>query len=97
MIRWLHISDLHIKDKADWKAYRKEIIQKCRSRGQIDIVIVTGDFHDFSAEADFHLAQDFLVELMEGLQLDITKDLFVIPGNHDGVTAVNKKIYMWMQ
>lgn len=91
MIRWLHISDLHIKDKADWKAYRKEIIQKCRGRGQIDIVIVTGDFHDFLAGADFHLAQDFLVELMEGLQLDITKDLFVIPGNHDGVTAVNKK------
>ena len=63
MVRWLHISDLHIKEKADWYSYRNEIVEKCNEIGKIDFIIVTGDFHDFSEGADFHSAEEFLKEL----------------------------------
>ena len=41
MIRWLHISDLHIKNKADWNNFRKELFKKCTEIGEINLVIVT--------------------------------------------------------
>lgn len=95
MIRWLHISDLHIKNKADWNNYRKELLKKCSEIGKINLVIVTGDFHDFSDGVDFEQAKSFLQELVKKLELDISNDLFLIPGNHDGVTStVDKKLYI---
>lgn len=95
MIRWLHISDLHIKNKADWRNFQKELESKCLSVGKIDLVIATGDFHDFSEGCDFSLAKEFLQNLINSLGLDIKKDLFVIPGNHDGVTEIeDKKLYI---
>lgn len=95
MIRWLHISDLHIKDRADWNNYRKELLNKCFEIGKIDLIIVTGDYHDFSDGTNFEMAKNFLQELVEKLELDISDDLFLIPGNHDGVTSIaNKKLYI---
>ncbi|MGY3667180.1 MAG: metallophosphoesterase family protein [Roseburia sp. 1XD42-69] len=95
MIRWLHISDLHIKNKADWNSYRKELLKKCSEIGKINLVIVTGDFHDFSDGVDFEYAKSFLRELVKKLELDIGYDLFLIPGNHDGVTPIaDKKLYV---
>lgn len=83
-MKWLHLSDLHICENADWNIYRKELLDHCKKNGPIDLVIVTGDFHDFSDKDDFSLAANFLKQLIEGLHLDIAKDLFLIPGNHDG-------------
>lgn len=95
MVRWLHISDLHIKDKADWNNYRKELLKKCSEIGKIDLVIVTGDFHDFVDGKNFERAKSFLQELVEKLELEISEDLFLIPGNHDGVTSFeDKKLYI---
>ena len=91
MIRWLHISDLHIKNKADWNSFKKELVAKCEKIGVIDFVVVTGDFHDFSDKGDFSLAEAFLKQLMKELKLDIQKSLFVVPGNHDGVSSVPDK------
>ncbi len=91
MVRWLHISDLHIVEKADWSNFKKELITKCKECGKIDLVIVTGDFHNFSERDDFHLAIEFLHRLLESLELDIERDLFVVPGNHDGVSFVQAK------
>ena len=53
MLRWLHISDLHIKEKADWTNFKIELFRKCKDIGKIDFVIVTGDFHDFSDGKSF--------------------------------------------
>lgn len=95
MIRWLHISDLHIQDRADWNNYRKELLTKCSGMDKIDLVIVTGDFHNFSDGEDFERARIFLQELMRKLNLDISKDLFLVPGNHDGVTNIpDKDLYI---
>lgn len=91
MIRWLHISDLHIKDRADWNNFEQELWEKCKEFEKIDFVIVTGDFHNFWEKEDFHLAKEFLLELMKRLKLNIEKDLFLVPGNHDGVTNVKCK------
>ena len=91
MVRWLHISDLHIVEKADWSNFKKELIKKCQEYGKIDLVIVTGDFHNFSDCDDFRLATEFLHDLLECLGLDIERDLFVVPGNHDGTSPVQTK------
>lgn len=91
MVRWLHISDLHIKNKADWNSFKIELIKKCKKIGKIDLVIVTGDFHNFIDKNDFSLAKEFLNYLLEELGLDVRKDLFVVPGNHDGTTDVAEK------
>lgn len=91
MIRWLHISDLHIQDRADWNSYKTELLKKCYDIGKIDLVIVTGDFHNYSDGEDFERARIFLRELMQKLELDIARDLFLIPGNHDCVTKISDK------
>lgn len=91
MIRWLQISDLHIKKRADWKTFQKEIIEKCKELGKFDFVIITGDFHDFSEGAVFYQSGQFLTELVKELNLNIEEDLFLVPGNHDGVTEINSK------
>ena len=91
MVRWLHISDLHIAEHADWNNFKNELLQKCQEHGKIDLVIVTGDFHNFSEHTDFHLSADFLRDLIKRLGLDIQQDLFIVPGNHDGVSNVQEK------
>lgn len=91
MVRWLHISDLHISNKADWINFQKELINKCREIGKIDLVIVTGDFQNFSDKSDFSLSKDFLLELIEELGLNIESDLFLVPGNHDGAINIEDK------
>ena len=91
MVRWLHISDLHIAEHADWNNFKNELLQKCQEHGKIDLVIVTGDFHNFSEHTDFHLSADFLRDLIKCLGLDIQQDLFIVPGNHDGVSNVQEK------
>lgn len=85
-MKWLHISDLHIADKTDWQVFKAELLKLCQENGPIDLVIVTGDFHNFSEGADFSKAKKFLIELMGALELDINLDLFLVPGNHDGTS-----------
>ncbi len=91
MIRWLHISDLHIRDKADWSNFKEELIEKCKKIGKIDFIVVTGDFHDYSDLNNFQPAADFLKKLVNELDLNISQDLFLVPGNHDGVTFIDDK------
>ena len=69
---------------------KTELLDKCKSVeiGKIDFVIVTGDFHDFNDKKDFGNAINFLRELTSELGLDVSRDLFLIPGNHDGVSEI---------
>lgn len=87
MIRWLHISDLHIKTKdADWNCMKNAILESTKEL-DIDFVIVTGDFHNFCDKGNYEPAKDFLRRLMKELALDIDEDLFIVPGNHDAVNG----------
>lgn len=87
-MKWLHLSDLHIIKKVNWEVFIKDLLQRCEERGKIDLVIVTGDFHEFKEKDDFSKAKIFLIDLIEKLKLDITKDLFLIPGDHDGSNPI---------
>lgn len=52
-MKWLHLSDLHIVDKADWMIFREDLVELCQNHGPIDLVIVKGDFYNFKETTDF--------------------------------------------
>ncbi len=83
----LHISDLHfVKNAGAYNMERillREAEEAVRGKGEGEkLLIVTGDFHNFSEE-DYEQAGNFLLELKDAMGLDMSKDVFVIPGNHD--------------
>ena len=83
----LHISDLHFVQNAP--AYntaeilRKEAIAKVKDIPQgHKLLIVTGDFHNYK-DNDYSKAEKFLTNLAQDMGLDMSEDVFVVPGNHD--------------
>lgn len=93
MIRWLHISDLHMKNDndADQQNFCDSLINDCiEKRIQADFVVATGDFHNFWDSGQYGISPSFFQKLMKVLGLNIETDLFIIPGNHD-VEAGNRK------
>ena len=83
----LHISDLHFKKNA--AAYNTEEIIIKEAAEKVykvpegnKLLIVTGDFHDYW-DTDYERAESFLTRLTQAMGIDITQDVFVIPGNHD--------------
>ncbi len=86
MIQWLHISDLHIKNKNDADQYNffSTLLKDCaEQRIKADFIVATGDFHNFGDEKAYTASQAFLCKLTNALHLDIQNDLFIVPGNHD--------------
>lgn len=83
----LHISDLHfVKNAGTYNMERillREAEEAVRGKGEGEkLLIVTGDFHNFKEE-DYAQAGKFLHDLKDAMGLDMAKDVFVIPGNHD--------------
>lgn len=94
MIRWLHISDLHFKpgldSDSDQSTMQRALLNDCRiHKIQADFVVATGDFHNFWDKKDYKTAVSFLQRLSKELQLDLEKDFFLVPGNHD----INDDLY----
>ena len=86
MIQWLHISDLHFQPNTDpdQENLIGALLADCNSRKiQADFVVATGDFHNFWDTGNYLTSWRFLHTLMETLGLDMTRDLFLVPGNHD--------------
>lgn len=86
MIWWLHITDLHLKKggDADQQNFCEALLKSCiEQKIKADFVVATGDFHNFKDFGDYCASLDFLPKLMAALHLDIEKDLFMVPGNHD--------------
>lgn len=87
MIYMLHISDLHfVKNAAN---YNTQVILRQEAKKKVEdipkgqkLLIVTGDFHNFS-DGNYKDAVDFLKHLVNDMGLDMSEDVFVIPGNHD--------------
>ncbi len=84
MINWLQISDLHFTDETDARTsnFERLFLEFCKENTDIDFVVATGDFRHYEAE-NYHQAKNFLQKVMTMLDLDIEKDLFIVPGNHD--------------
>ena len=87
MVTFLHISDLHfVKNATSYNSEQillneaKEIFQDIPLAEKF--LIITGDFHNYN-ETSYEKAESFLRSLISVMGIDIHKDVFVIPGNHD--------------
>lgn len=85
-ISWLHLSDLHILfNSPSWENYRNSMLRIFESNdfSKPDFVVITGDYRNIMKNDSFEAAKDFISAMMARLELDISKDLFLVPGNHD--------------
>lgn len=87
MIYLLHISDLHLVVNPLWnnmkEAIYRDVSKKLQDvpQGQ-KLLVITGDFHNF-VDHNFDQAKIFLLQLFNIMGIDPSKDVFVVPGNHD--------------
>ena len=79
-----HLSDLHIVENIQWKDMKLDLLNAIPDLAPNDekLLIVTGDFHNFK-ESNYCQAIEFLDELIDAIGIDRSKDVFVVPGNHD--------------
>lgn len=87
MVNILHLSDLHIICGAVWNNMRGALLEHARKKlerktDQEKMLVITGDFHNYG-DNDYETAKKFLRELIQTMEIDPAKDVFVIPGNHD--------------
>ena len=91
----LHLSDLHLVLSAEGENLRSALRTFAREHfaplpeGR-KLLVLTGDFHNFGG--DYEIARKFLPALFEDMRLDKTKDVFMVPGNHD-VDGASKDDY----
>lgn len=87
MIHLLHISDLHLVSNPNWNNMSEAILAAVKEKltnvpFQERLLVITGDFHNFT-QGNYALAKTFLDKLIETMQINLTEDVFLIPGNHD--------------
>lgn len=87
MVTILHISDLHIFECATWNNMKATLFEEVENKvkklndGE-KLVIITGDFHNYTDD-NYGKSKDFLEQLFKKMKIDPSKDVFVVPGNHD--------------
>ena len=87
-VRWLHISDLHMRETED--ASRKAILwtmledisRRSATGAQIDFVVATGDLAFSGKRSEYELVAEFLDDLVASVGISSDK-VFCVPGNHD--------------
>ena len=83
-IRWLQISDLHIfLNDPSWEDFQKYLQDFFSSNPNPDFVVITGDYRNVWANEGYDKAERFIRVFMQQFGLDISRDLFMVPGNHD--------------
>lgn len=90
---WLHFSDFHIfmNDPA-WENYIRCLKEQLTKMEHPDFLVITGDYHNVWAGEGFDKGERFIRDLMTELGLNLTRDLFMIPGNHDMCTQRKKTV-----
>jgi len=85
-IRLLHLSDLHLGQER-YEVFQRSayvrLAETVMQEGRIDLVFVTGDLTFRGDRQGFGAARDFLLELLERLEVPPDRGCFVVPGNHD--------------
>jgi ABC-type molybdenum transport system ATPase subunit/photorepair protein PhrA len=89
MVHLFHISDLHFTTGAEWNNMKKTLFDFFRSKCETlpigeKLLVITGDFHNFW-DKTYNQALEFLPALVECMGIEMSEDVFVIPGNHDAV------------
>jgi len=91
MIRYLHLSDLHLtskESKGPVEAFNQNVVTHSmvemirESEFEVDFVIITGDIARMGKPEEYAVCEVFCSQLMESLDLDKER-LFLVPGNHD--------------
>ncbi|MDM8550086.1 metallophosphoesterase [Desulfobacterales bacterium HSG2] len=89
MLRYLHLSDFHLKKEADSPvaAFNQDIVTRSMldmigSLKKPDFVIITGDLAHGGKPEEYEVAEIFCDRLLETAKLDRQR-LFLVPGNHD--------------
>ena len=85
MIRILHLSDFHFKNKnqSDFKHVSDKIAKSLEGR-HIDVIVFTGDLvHQVKSPQDFKQAANVLFDpILSTLKLS-ADNILIVPGNHD--------------
>lgn len=97
-IRFLHISDLHLRPQAV-KRYDQdrvlrglvELLARDREAFPLDLIFVTGDLANAGRADEYALVVDLLKRLMEITGVPPER-MFVVPGNHD----VDREVGKWL-
>lgn len=85
-IRVLHLSDLHLGSERNEIFQRSAYVrlaESVRQDGQLDLLLVSGDLTFRGDRQGFAAAREFLLELLERLEIRPDHGCFVVPGNHD--------------
>lgn len=85
IIRWLHISDLHLgDDDAFTSRMRKQLPDFLREMGNFDYVFLTGDIRSANVTPNNFTQRmaNYLEEICDSCGVTID-NLFIVPGNHD--------------
>ena len=83
-VRWLQISDLHIfYNDPSWEDFQQYLQDFFSSNPTPDFVVITGDYRNVWANERYDKAERFIRALMNQFGLDMSRDLFIVPGNHD--------------
>jgi hypothetical protein len=87
-ISWLHISDLHLSERATWsqdvvlKAMCEEVARQRAEGLAADFILATGDIAFSGKQAEYALAAKFFDDLTAASGVPKER-IFCIPGNHD--------------
>ena len=87
-VRWLHISDLHMREEEDalrqavLSAMLEDISRRSAHGEQVDFLIVTGDLAFSGERSEYQLVAEFLSNLVASVGISTDK-VFCVPGNHD--------------
>ena len=87
-LRWLHLSDFHLKKKDKWsqdivlETLLEDISNRYSNSNALDFIFITGDLA-FSGRADeYVLVENFIEELLAVTRVPRDR-LMMVPGNHD--------------
>ena len=91
MVRWLHLSDIHVGlTDQDWlwptlkHVFFDDLRVLLAKAGPIDVVIFSGDLAQYGRSSEFDQFDEIYREINEVLQKSGSKpQLIALPGNHD--------------
>lgn len=87
-IAWLHVSDIHIRQRDEWSQdvvlrALADSIRKRRDQGlSLDFILATGDLAFAGKQDEYKLVKHFFDELVSASGVP-KEHIFCIPGNHD--------------
>ena len=91
MIRYLHLSDLHLtskESKGPVEAFNQNVVTHSmvemirESEFEVDFVVITGDIARMGSSEEYAVCEVFCSQLLEALKLGKDR-MFLVPGNHD--------------